>query len=320
MEGYLAHKWSLTNRLPANHPYKSAVPVTPTAVVTLSGSASDADDDPLTTTWSVVSPDNAEVAFGNTASSNTTATFSQTGTYSLRLTANDSYGGSFDECEIRVAHIPSVATWPSVAPIVEGQPLSSGTMSGGSASVDGTFSYSFPSVTPAVGIYSAAVTFTPTDTTNYDAVQGTVNVTVLTAFNGWAGAGNVFNGDANGDGVANGMAWLLGATTLGQNATALLPPATVSSGNLAMVFRCLKGTKRGAAVLQLQYSNDLGTSDPWTSHTITVPESTGTVGGVAFTIIPDPGNPDLNQVQATVPASAAGTGGKIFVRLKGEIP
>lgn len=135
----------------------------------------------------------------------------------------------------------------------------------------------------------------------------------------WAGAGKPFNGDANYDGVKDGMAWLLGAATPGQNATTLMPPAAANSGNLTVDFKYLKNDKRGAAVLNLQYSNDLGVADPWIRHTIPVPETSGTVGVVAFTITLIDGT-DLNQVQATVPASAAGTEGKIFLRLTAEIP
>jgi uncharacterized repeat protein (TIGR02543 family) len=219
---------------------------------------------------------------------------------------------------------PAVNTWPTAATIVQGQALSSATLSGGSATVAGSFSYDSPSVTPAVGTYPAAVTFTPTDTINYNTVSGSVNVTVLTVFNGWSGAGKAFNGDSNGDGVADGLAWLLGSTTLGQNATTLLPPATVSSGKLTVGFKCLNASKRGGAVLKLQYSKDLGATDPWTSHTFTVPETTAPpinpLTDVAFTITPDSVNPDLNKVDATVPANAALPGGKIFVRLTGELP
>ncbi|MCX6864798.1 MAG: autotransporter-associated beta strand repeat-containing protein, partial [Verrucomicrobia bacterium] len=39
----------------------------------------------------------------------------------------------------------------------------------------------------------------------------------------WAGAGVAFDDDANNDGVANGMAWVLGATDKDANATSLLP-------------------------------------------------------------------------------------------------
>jgi len=52
---------------------------------------------------------------------------------------------------------------------------------------------------------------------------------------------------------------------------------------------------------------------------VTIPESSGTVDGVVFVITPIEGT-DLNQVQATVPESAAGGGSTLFSRLIGEIP
>lgn len=73
---------------------------------------------------------------------------------------------------------PTVGTWPAGTGITFGQPLSASTLSGGSASVPGSFSYNSPTNIPPVGIYPAAVTFAPSDTTNYVNVSGTVNVTV----------------------------------------------------------------------------------------------------------------------------------------------
>jgi hypothetical protein len=70
--------------------------------------------------------------------------------------------------------------------------------------------YSF--IVPEAGTYSAAATFTPTDTTNYLSVSGSVGVTVLSSsepFDTWAsgGSGVTFGGDANNDGIAEGLAW-----------------------------------------------------------------------------------------------------------------
>ena len=84
-------------------------------------------------------------------------------------------------------------------------------------------------------------------------------------------------------------------------------------------FKLRKASLRGSSVLKLQYSKDLGVTDAWQNHTITVPDTSGSVGGVVFMITPVSGQ-DYNQVQATIPASAAGGGGKVFVRLIGEIP
>jgi uncharacterized repeat protein (TIGR02543 family) len=204
---------------------------------------------------------------------------------------------------------PTILAWPTAAGIVEGQALSAATLGGGSASVPGSFTYNDPLVIPAAGTYTAAVTFTPGDTVNYLTVSGTVDVTVLTAFEAWAGA-VTFTGDANGDGVTDGMAWLLGATNPTENANALLPTASENNGALEAEFTMLNQAKRGAAVLKLQYGTDLGT---WT--TVTIPEVSGTHDGVVFVITPVG---DLNEVKATVPATAAGTGTRLFMRLNGQ--
>jgi hypothetical protein len=77
---------------------------------------------------------------------------------------------------------PTVTAWPGASPITLGQALTSSSFSGGAASVPGTFVFTAPSTVPAaVGSYTADVTFTPTDSTNYATVQGTVTVTVTAA-------------------------------------------------------------------------------------------------------------------------------------------
>ena len=61
-----------------------------------------------------------------------------------------------------------------------------------------------------------------------------------------------FVGDTNGDGVEDGIAFLLGAANPNVNAIGLLPTATESGGDLVMTFTCLATTARGAAVLNLE--------------------------------------------------------------------
>jgi hypothetical protein len=75
---------------------------------------------------------------------------------------------------------PAISGWPSASAITYSQTLSASTLAGGSASVGGAFAFTTPSTTPAVGTYSASVTFTPSDTANYNTVAGTVNVSVGT--------------------------------------------------------------------------------------------------------------------------------------------
>jgi hypothetical protein len=74
---------------------------------------------------------------------------------------------------------PTITTWPSASAITLGQALSASTLSGGSASVSGTFAFTSPATIPAAaGSYPASVTFTPSDTVHYTTVTGTVSVTV----------------------------------------------------------------------------------------------------------------------------------------------
>ncbi len=154
---------------------------------------------------------------------------------------------------------------------------------------------------------------------NLDTASAILDDTILdvispSPFDTWSG-GAAFETDANGDGVENGLAWLLGATDKDTNALGLLPVASQSSGNLVVNFTCLKAANRGTAVLKVQYSNDLGASDLWTSHgDAVVPETDSTVGGVSFVITAN-ANPDLWNVQATIPTSPSG---KSFARVTAE--
>jgi hypothetical protein len=131
----------------------------------------------------------------------------------------------------------------------------------------------------------------------------------------WSG-GAAFNADANGDGVDNGMAWLLGAGTPTANAIARQPAVSQSSGDLVLNFTCLKIAKRGTAVLKLQYSKDLGFNDAWASHEVVVPDTAGPIGSVIFTIPSVNADPNLVNLQATIPASAAIPGKTLFARLQ----
>ncbi|HKF46368.1 MAG TPA: FG-GAP-like repeat-containing protein [Terracidiphilus sp.] len=79
---------------------------------------------------------------------------------------------------ITVKAMPTVSAWPAASSISYGQTLASSTLTGGSASVPGTFVWSVPSIVPHAGVQSRSVTFTPTDSTNYGTVTGYVTITV----------------------------------------------------------------------------------------------------------------------------------------------
>ncbi|TAN22609.1 MAG: choice-of-anchor D domain-containing protein [Acidobacteria bacterium] len=78
---------------------------------------------------------------------------------------------------------PSVTAWPAASAITYGQTLSASHLTGGSVSnngsiVPGTFALVTPTAAPGSGTASESVIFTPTDTTDYTTVTGSVNVTV----------------------------------------------------------------------------------------------------------------------------------------------
>lgn len=127
-----------------------------------------------------------------------------------------------------------------------------------------------------------------------------------------------FGADTNGDGVLNGLAWLLGATDKNVSALDKLPIVTRNGGNLILNFTCLKVAHRGTAALKLQYSKDLGISDLWTGHEVSVPDSAGLVGAVNFTVPSVNPDPNLVNLEATIPVSEASPGTKLFARLMGQ--
>ena len=144
-----------------------------------------------------------------------------------------------------------------------------------------------------------------------------VDITTLTLFAAWGG-GAGFDVDTNGDGVNNGLAFLLGASDPNADATGLLPTVSESGGDLVLTFSMLNAANRGSASLATQHSSDLGATDAWDAagNQETVPEGPGlgiVVGVVSFDVT---ANGTLNDVVATIPGSE-GSAGKLFGRLLG---
>ncbi len=241
VEGYLAHKWGLARELPSDHEYRFSPPVVGLATIDVSATVEGGVGDNLEHSWSLVSGP-APVSFADPSSLQTTVTFTRVGTYTLRLTSEDTVGSSFGE------------------------------------------------VVVTVGFESGAVPFEL-----------------------WAGQDTItFEGDANNDGIADGLAWLLGARDPLEDAEALLPFGTVKTdGEIDLSFTLLNEASRGHAPVKLQYSTDLAT---WT--TIPVPEVSGTHNGVEFFVTP---NGMVNEVEVIVSGSAAENSGHVFVRLIGRL-
>ena len=126
------------------------------------------------------------------------------------------------------------------------------------------------------------------------------------AYQAWATGNEAFDGDANGDGISNGMAFLMGAADPSADARGLMPAMTNTAEGLQLSFTMLDSASRGDATLNLMHSADLGT---WTE--VAIPESDAVTDGVTFTIT---GTGTLN-VTATIAHSHA-VDGKLFGRVE----
>jgi hypothetical protein len=113
LEGYLAHKWGLATRLPTNHPYKSTAPMVPGLVATLDGNVTDGNNDPLRTTWTLVSGP-AAFTIADPSAVDTMVNFKAPGTYTFRLTADDGFGPVSSDVVIRVNDLSAITASHSV--------------------------------------------------------------------------------------------------------------------------------------------------------------------------------------------------------------
>ena len=100
---------------------------------------------------------------------------------SVTFTPNDTanYNTATTSVSVAVSKAPpSINTAPTASSITYGQTLTSSTLSGGSANVAGNFAWTTPSTAPSVGTTYQEVTFTPSDTANYNTATTSVSVTV----------------------------------------------------------------------------------------------------------------------------------------------
>jgi autotransporter-associated beta strand protein len=146
---------------------------------------------------------------------------------------------------------------------------------------------------------------------NGDTELRLVNTGATSPYDTWSG-GAAFDADANGDGVKNGLAFLLGASGPIVSALDKLPVPTQSEGALVLTFQMLDDTANGNATLAIEYSNSLAEGS-WTA--VEVPYSSSTVGDIEFNVT----GTGLLNVTATIPLSKA-PGGKLFGRIKGVNP
>lgn len=196
---------------------------------------------------------------------------------------------------------PTISSAPTASPITQGQTLASSELTGGSASVGGTFAWTTDSTAPgSSGSYP--VTFTPTDSANYNTASTSVNVTVNSAaptgssFAGWRGT--------NPASAALLQNYAFGADTpSGAVSLSNLPTGTVSNGSLILTYFVRKEATNPDLVVP-QLSTNLGAATNWSGlpagNIATV--STNTVNGV-----------EVLKKTASVPVDSTG---RKFLRLK----
>jgi autotransporter-associated beta strand protein len=104
------------------------------------------------------------------------------GTATVKVTGAGNYSGIQNKSFTISKTAPTVTNWPTASNISIGQAVSNATLSGGSASVPGSFGYVSPTNKPPAGVYAAAVAFLPSDSVNYLSITGSVQVTVVDVY------------------------------------------------------------------------------------------------------------------------------------------
>lgn len=121
-------------------------------------------------------------------------------------------------------------------------------------------------------------------------------------------ANPAFDQDGEGDGLSNGLEWILGGDPLAVDAAAVLPTTTGDAVNgLTLVFN--RTAASASATLNVSWDNDLETWGNNIPITANIPAS-GSNPTVSFT---------GEQATVNIPAANAGPEGKIFARLKAEL-
>jgi hypothetical protein len=122
------------------------------------------------------------VITGSASLSTSATTTSPAGAYAIAAALGTlsaaNYSFQFVNATLTVNQATPVITWPTPAPITYGTTVSA-MQEDATANVAGTFSYSQPiGWRPIVGTHTIAVTFTPTDSTDYKVAKASVTLTV----------------------------------------------------------------------------------------------------------------------------------------------
>jgi autotransporter-associated beta strand protein len=130
------------------------------------------------------------------------------------------------------------------------------------------------------------------------------------ATKGLTGANNGFDIDAEGDGVANGLEWILGGDPLAPDAAAILPAATATATTGLTLSFTREEASIGLATLTLEWNT--GLEGTW-SHSLPIGATSSSGPNGETVTIDDTATPD--GVVINIPADNA-VNGRIFARLR----
>jgi autotransporter-associated beta strand protein len=232
------------------------------------------------------------------AASSTPPTSAGTYTVTATVAADSTYtqASSVPTAFTIVKATPTVSVAPTASAVTVGAVLSTSTLSGGTATVAGTFAWTTPS-TVVSATSSYPVTFTPTDGANYNTASSAASVTANPA-------GTTYSSWLNGNGASDAafLDYVFGAVTAGTLDASLKPAVAVTGGNLVLTYNVRQGTVGLSVTAQTSADLATGAAGWGTSGVTDVAVGTPrTVNGVS-----------VQQRTASVSVS----GGKKFLRIQ----
>jgi autotransporter-associated beta strand protein len=157
----------------------------------------------------------------------------------------------------------------------------------GTVSFSGTGGFTGTSSTFSLGVLSG-VSVTPANagsgltlivTEGVAGPTGTATITTIqTQYAAWAG-GALFDADTNGDGVKNGLAWILGAANPNASALGLLPAVSTSGGNMLFTFKRNQASINASTALTIDVGTTLAS---WPNAYNVGTDTAGSTEGVAI--------------------------------------